>query len=151
MFRGVQTGSVDDKFRLKMPAAVRNSLMADYENPGVFITSLDGKEVRVYPLAEWEAVERKMAQAEDGSSLDGALKKKIMLRANHFGADGSLDNQGRILIPGSLREDSGMRGEVQLQWFRNHILVLSADAYQSRLAAAELSEDDIAAADNWGF
>ncbi len=151
MFRGVQKGTVDDKFRLKAPAIVRNSLLASYENPSVFITSLDGREVRIYPLAEWEAVERKLAKSsEDGSAQDGTRKKRILLRANHYGADGALDNQGRILIPGPLREGPGMRGEVHLQWSRNHVLVLSADDYRSRLADAELDQGDLAYADDLG-
>ena len=151
MFRGAHTGSVDDKFRLKMPALVRSALLAKYENPGVFVTSLTGKDVRVYPVSEWEAVERRLSQpSETGAPMDGELKTKILLQANHHGADGALDNQGRILIPASLREEAGMRGEVHLQWSRNHVLVLSAEAYRTRMAGAKLNKDELAAAANWG-
>ena len=151
MFRGVQSGSVDDKFRLKLPSVVRGALLKKYKSSDCFVTSLDGREVRIYPNAEWESAERKLsAPAESGDPHDGTKRKKILLRANHFGADGSLDNQGRILIPGSLREDSGVRGEVFLQWSRNHILVLGAELYQQRLAQAELDHDDLALADNLG-
>ena len=150
MFRGAHTGSVDDKFRLKMPALVRSALLAKYENPGVFVTSLTGKDVRVYPVSEWEAVERRLSQpSETGAPMDGELKTKILLQANHHGADGALDNQGRILIPASLREEAGMRGEVHLQWSRNHILVLSADAYRTRLGG-KLTKEEIAFAANQG-
>ena len=151
MFRGVQTGSVDDKFRLKMPALVRSALLAKYENPAVFITSLSGEDVRVYPVSEWEAVERRLSQPnENAAPMDGDIKTKILLQANHHGADGALDNQGRILIPASLREEAGMRGEVHLQWSRNHVLVLSAEAYRTRMAGAKLNKDELAAAANWG-
>lgn len=151
MFRAVQTGNVDDKFRLKLPAHVRSALLATYENPNVFITSLKDKEVRVYPMAEWEIAERKLSESGDGSSQNGSRRKKILLRANHNGADGALDNQGRILIPGPLREGSGMRGEVHLQWSRNHVLVLSAEEYRTRLAEAELDQDDLDFADDLGI
>lgn len=151
MFRGVQTGSVDDKFRLKMPALVRGALLAKYENPGVFITSLSGEDVRVYPVSEWETVERRLSQpSENAAPLDGDIKTKILLQANHHGADGALDNQGRILIPAPLREGAGMRGEVHLQWSRNHILVLSDEAYRTRMAGARLNKDELAFAANWG-
>ena len=150
MFRGAHTGSVDDKFRLKMPALVRSALLAKYENPGVFVTSLTGKDVRVYPVSEWEAVERRLSQpSETGAPMDGELKTKILLQANHHGADGALDNQGRILIPASLREEAGMRGEVHLTWSKNHVLVLSADAYRTRLGA-KLTKEEIAFAANAG-
>lgn len=151
MFRGVQTGSVDDKFRLKMPALVRSALLAQYENPGVFITSLSGEDVRVYPVSEWEAVERRLSQPnENAAPMDGDIKTKILLQANHHGADGALDNQGRVLIPVPLREGAGMRGEVHLQWSRNHILVLSAEAYRTRMSGAKLNKDELAFAANWG-
>ena len=151
MFRGVQQGSVDDKFRLKMPALVRSALLAKYENPAVFITSLSGEDVRIYPVSEWEAVERRLSQPnENAAPMDGDTKTKILLQANHHGADGALDNQGRILIPASLREEAGMRGEVHLQWSRNHVLVLSAEAYRTRMAGAKLNKDELAAAANWG-
>jgi MraZ protein len=151
MFRGVQTGSVDDKFRLKMPALVRSALLAKHENPAVFITSLSGEDVRVYPVSEWEAVERRLSQpSENAAPMDGDIKTKILLQANHHGADGALDNQGRILIPAPLREGAGMRGEVHLQWSRNHILVLSADAYRTRMSGAKLAKDELAFAANWG-
>ena len=150
MFRGAHTGSVDDKFRLKMPALVRSALLAKYENPGVFVTSLTGKDVRVYPVSEWEAVERRLSQtSENAGPMDGDLKTKILLQANHHGADGALDNQGRILIPASLREEAGMRGEVHLTWSKNHVLVLSADAYRTRLGA-KLTKEEIAFAANAG-
>jgi MraZ protein len=151
MFRGVQTGSVDDKFRLKMPALVRGALLAKYENPAVFITSLTGEDVRVYPVSEWETVERRLSQPnENAAPMDGDIKTKILLQANHHGADGALDNQGRILIPASLREEAGMRGEVHLQWSRNHILVLSDEAYRTRMSGAKLDKDELAFAANWG-
>jgi MraZ protein len=151
MFRGVQTGSVDDKFRLKMPALVRSALVANYDNPGVFITSLSGEDVRVYPVSEWKTVERRLSEPDGNAApLDGDTKTKILLQANHHGADGALDNQGRILIPAPVREGAGMRGEVHLQWSRNHILVLSAEAYRTRMAAAKLNKDELAFAANWG-
>ena len=141
---------MDDKFRLKMPALVRGALLAKYENPGVFITSLSGEDVRVYPVSEWEAVERRLSQPnENAAPMDGDTKTKILLQANHHGADGALDNQGRILIPASLREEAGMRGEVHLTWSKNHVLVLSADAYRTRLGA-KLTKEEIAFAANAG-
>ena len=134
-----------------MPALVRSALLAKYENPAVFITSLSGEDVRIYPVSEWEAVERRLSQPnENAAPMDGDTKTKILLQANHHGADGALDNQGRILIPASLREEAGMRGEVHLQWSRNHVLVLSAEAYRTRMAGAKLNKDELAAAANWG-
>ncbi len=149
MFHGTQTGSVDEKYRLKMPSAVRHSLLDEYSSGDFFVTSLDGKQVRVYPVSEWDEVERKLTTPSDNADPhEGTRRKKILRRANHYGADASLDNQGRILIPGSLREDSGVRGEVFLQWSGNHLLVIGAAEYNRQLA--ELDQDDLEFADKLG-
>jgi MraZ protein len=151
MFRGTPVGSVDGKFRLKMPSAVRTTLLAKYENPGVFVTSIKDNELRVYPLAEWEQVEQALSQSGvDDPKFDATRNKRILRRANANGADDSLDNQGRILIPRSLREDLGMRGEVHMQWARNHIVVMSADAYRNQLDEDLLTDEDLAYADDVG-
>lgn len=151
MFRGAPTGKVDEKGRLKLPAVIRKGLLETYQNGAVFITSLDGEEVRVYPLPEWERVEATLSDSKgEGNPLDGRRKKKILLTANHHGADESLDNQGRILIPGPLREGPGVGSEVRLQWSRNHILVLSAELYDRKMAQAQLDDEDLAYADNLG-
>jgi Uncharacterized protein conserved in bacteria len=68
MFRGVQEGSVDAKFRLKFPALVRKRLLERYETGDLFITSLDRRDIKIYPLAEWERVE---ARLSDRSGADG--------------------------------------------------------------------------------
>jgi DNA-binding transcriptional regulator/RsmH inhibitor MraZ len=102
---------VDEKGRLKLPALVRQKLVETYRDANVFITSLNGEEVKVFPLREWETVENRLSQkSAEGNESDGEVKKKVLFQANHFGAEETLDNQGRILVPAVLREAAGMRG-----------------------------------------
>ncbi|MBI1354404.1 MAG: hypothetical protein GC160_08660 [Acidobacteria bacterium] len=152
MFRGLQTGRVDDKNRLKMPALVRKNLLEKYGSPDVFITSLDERDVKIFPIAEWEVLERRLSEKTAGAGdLDGERKNKILFLANHYGAEQSLDAQGRILIPGALREGPGMRGEISLLWQSNHILALSAERYKEKTAEAKMTDADKAFAQNLGF
>ena len=152
MFRGLQTGRVDDKNRLKLPALVRNALLKRYESPDLFITSLDETDVKIFPIAEWEVLERRLSEKTPGAGdLDGERKNKILFLANHYGAEQSLDAQGRLLIPGALREGPGMRGEISLIWQSNHILALSAERYKQKAAEAKLNDADRAFAQNLGF
>jgi len=139
MFRGVQTASVDAKYRLKFPALARKRLDEEYSSSDVFITSLNGKDVKIFPLKEWETVESRLSEKSD----HGKQKNDLLFLANHFGADESLDNQGRILVPGTLREGSGMRGEVKMVWQSNHILVLSAERYQEKLAQTTTVDESV--------
>ena len=101
MFRGAQTGNVDAKGRLKPSATVQRALTETYESGDVFITSLDGVAVKIFPIKEWEAVEARLAdKSPDGNKeLNGAVKNKFLFQANRYGAENTLDNQGRFLVP----------------------------------------------------
>ena len=151
MFRGTQTGRVDDKGRLKLPALVRSRMVEEYREPKVFITSLDGEEVKVFPLREWEAVETSLSnKSPDGNEADGEIKQKILFQVNRFGAEETLDNQGRILVPAVLREAAGMRGEVKILWQSNHLLVMSAARFEEAAEANRLTAIDKRYAANLG-
>jgi DNA-binding transcriptional regulator/RsmH inhibitor MraZ len=153
MFRGLQTGRVDDKYRLKFPAFVHKRLSETYGSSDVFITSLDGREILIFPISEWEKVERTLAEkTADGNSPEGKLKNKFSFLANHYGAEQTLDNQGRILIPVPLREGSGVGCEINMVWQSNHLLGLNEQNYEDRMAQNKtLSEEDRSYAANMGF
>ena len=151
MFRGTQTGRVDDKGRLKLPALVRSRMVEEYREPKVFITSLDGEEVKVFPLREWEAVESSLSnKSPDGNEADGEIKQKILFQVNRFGAEETLDNQGRILVPAVLREAAGMRGEVKILWQSNHLFVVSAARFEEAAEENRLTAIDKRYAANLG-
>jgi MraZ protein len=151
MFRGTQTGRVDDKGRLKLPALVRSRMDEEYGEPKVFITSTDGEDVKVFPLREWITVEARLSEKSPaGNEADGEIKQKILFQANRFGADETLDNQGRILVPAVLREAAGMRGEVKIMWRLNHLLVVSAAHFDETAEANRLTAADKRYAANLG-
>jgi MraZ protein len=152
LFRGLQTGRVDEKGRLKFSALVKQQLDAQYEDPRLFITSLDGEQVKIFPIKEWEAVEARLSQkSTEGKDVDGEVKDKILFHANRYGAEESLDNQGRILVPAVLRETAGMRGEVKMMWHSNHILVLSAKNFDETAVEKRLTGEDLKHAANLGI
>ena len=61
MLRGNYTAKIDDKGRLKIPNAFR-SLIEGQHGADVFVTSLTGEYVRIYPMPVWMALEEKMAR-----------------------------------------------------------------------------------------
>ena len=151
MFRGIQTGRVDEKGRLKLPALVRQKLEEQYRDANIFITSLDGARAKLFPLREWEAVEARLSEkSPEGKESDGAVKDKILFQANRFGAEETLDNQGRILVPAVLREAAGMRGEVKILWQSNHLLVVNAARFDEAAEANRLTAIDRRYAANLG-
>ncbi len=153
MFRGVQNGSVDDKGRLKLSAAVVRRLKQEYSRTDLYVTSTDGRQVQVYPIREWEVVEQRMAEPATGPE-QGKLreqKKKLKRWTDHFGSEAKVDSQGRLMLPATLREEAGIRGAVKVQWQFNHMLVLDEAAYQVELEKNALSASDLELAASLGM
>jgi len=107
MFRGNNPATVDEKGRLKIPTAFKADLDEKY-GQDFFVTSLDGKSARIYPLPVWIQIEQKLAPLP---SMNKA-KKDFIDRTSYWGQMARADAQGRVLIPAHLRESAGMQGEV---------------------------------------
>ncbi|MCA1633583.1 MAG: hypothetical protein LC802_07670 [Acidobacteria bacterium] len=93
MLRGNYTARMDSKGRLKVPTAFRRFLEEKY-GPTVYVTSLTGECVRIFPLPEWESIEQRLALLP---SMDPA-RRKFLDRTNYYGQQAELDGQGRVLI-----------------------------------------------------
>ena len=154
MFRGVQTGSVDDKGRLKLSASVKRLLKDRYKQADLFVTSLDGKTVKVFPIREWETVEARLSDRSPSPEQAGSnqTKSKILFQANRYGAEESLDSQGRVLVPSALRESAELKGAaVRIQWQSNHMVVMTEANYNAVASRNELTSDDWAHAAELGL
>ncbi len=109
MFRGNHPATVDPKGRLKLPRAFLAPLIARHGRK-LFVTSLDGESVSIYPLPVWEEIENRLAARGD---LDPA-KRKFLLRVNYFGQETEIAAYGRVLIPLRLRAQAGVEGPVDV-------------------------------------
>ena len=58
--RGNAPAKIDDKGRLKVPNGFRVLMQREYGRD-VFVTSLTGDSVRIYPMPVWQAIEQKLA------------------------------------------------------------------------------------------
>ena len=91
MLRGNHTAKIDDKGRLKIPNAFR-ALVEEKHGSDVFVTSLTGDSVRIYPMPVWLAIEEKMAKIPSTHPA----RTKFFDRVNYFGQTAAFDNQGRV-------------------------------------------------------
>src|ERR1039458_8140670 len=98
MFRGNHPAKVDEKGRLKLPAAFKQLLDAQ-DVTQFYITSVDGKSAEIWPLLEWEKREAHLAEY---STLDDAVQKYLNL-TSYYGQQVEMDNQARVLLPQILR------------------------------------------------
>jgi MraZ protein len=115
MFRGNSPTRVDEKGRLKVPADHKRVLDEKYSSTKFYITSLDGKVAQIYPMEEWERIEQKLAALPTFNST----KQKFLDRTNYYGQVVEMDGQGRLLIPGLLRESANILGKLSLLEVRN--------------------------------
>src|SRR5713101_4092764 len=93
MLRGNSETKIDDKGRLKIPAAFKKVFEDEFPQTKFYVTSMDGKAARVYPMEEWTKIEEKLKSSFDPATAD--LKFKV----NYYGGECDMDAQGRVLIP----------------------------------------------------
>ena len=101
MLRGNIPARVDEKGRLKIPAAFLEELKASGDR--FYVTSETGETAKIYPMKAWEEIEAKLSRL----SSHNRTKEKFLLWTNYYGQAVEIDGQGRILIPPVLREDCG--------------------------------------------
>ena len=131
--RGTLPARVDEKGRLKLPAAVAQFLEARGERK-VFITTLNIATALIYPLSAWRETEKLLQ--EPGEDADE--RADVAFVANHYGEDAEIDAQGRVLVPTTLRRELGLeRDDVHLLWYKQRIEVLGSKVYEQRLARAK--------------
>lgn len=145
MLRGNHLATVDEKGRLKIPAAFLGSLR-EYGNR-FFVTSENGDYVRIYPMKFWTEIEEKLAKL----SSHNRTKQKFLMRANYYGQVVELDGQGRILIQPILREAAQMRGEVDVMGHLTYVDVWNHARLLENLAKSPITEDDENTLDGLGI
>jgi MraZ protein len=137
MFRGNHPAKVDEKGRLKLPAAFKQLLEAQNATQ-FYITSADGKSAEIWPLPEWEKRERALAEF---STLDDAVQKYLNL-TSYYGQQVEMDNQGRVLMPQILRGKATLDGDVTVFGKMVYLEVHNREIFEKNLAANEMTTDD---------
>ncbi|MFO8156426.1 MAG: division/cell wall cluster transcriptional repressor MraZ [Pseudomonadota bacterium] len=103
MFRGVSALSLDSKGRLAIPSRHRERINEISEGQMVVTVDRDYC-LLLYPLPEWETLERKLTKL---SSLNPSIRRLQRLYIGHA-TDVEMDGSGRILLPPPLREFAGL-------------------------------------------
>lgn len=139
MFRGSAPAKIDDKGRLKVPTAFRR-LLEERFGREVFLTSVVGDSVQVYPLKIWEEFEERLAALP---STDGT-KRRFLERVAYFGQQGQLDSQGRVIVPQLLRDSAEMAGEVVVAGRLDHLEVWNRERLEARFREQPFTDEDFA-------
>lgn len=146
MFRGNAPARIDDKGRLKVPTAFRSLLESKYGRE-LFLTSLTGEYVRVYPMPVWLENEQKLSEVPSTNPA----KLRYLDRVNYYGQVGELDTQGRVLIPVRLRDAATMIGDVDVLGLYNYLDVWNHDRLLTKMQREPYTDDDARALSEFGI
>jgi MraZ protein len=137
MFLGTHTPKLDDKGRLFLPAKFRDELAE-----GLVVTKGQERCLSLFPLAEFERISGKLRA--------GAVTSKPMRDYSRVffasAYDQVPDRQGRINIPGPLREYAELDRDCIVTGMNNRVEIWNSQAWARYLQAvepafAELSEE----------
>lgn len=138
MLRGSALARVDEKGRLKVPASFRAAIEGS-EGSELFVTSLRGDSVRIYPMQVWTRVEDRLSRASAMNPSVMRFKNAV----NYYGQTSSIDTQGRVLIHPLLRERAGVGGDVVVLGQQDFLEVWNRSTFEARLASDPLTDADL--------
>ena len=129
--RGIHGARVDNKGRLKLPAAYQHYFRERAETR-FFMTTLDKEHIYLYPLPAWKENEQ-ILESVSGSEEAVENAEAILFTASNFGADADMDNDGRLLVPQKLRELFGVNdAPVWLRFEKGRLLIYNEAGYKRR-------------------
>ncbi|MCU1384908.1 MAG: cell division protein MraZ [Acidobacteria bacterium] len=137
---------MDDKGRLKVPNVFRSVLESKYGRE-LFLTSLTGDYVRLYPMPVWLDIEAKLGAMP--STHPSRLR--FLDRVNFFGQAAELDTQGRVLVPARLRETAAIAGDVDVLGQYNYLDTWNHDRLVTKLQRDAYTDEDARALSEFGI
>ena len=135
--RGSAPARIDDKGRLKVPTLFRADIQ-DQRGPDVFVTSIKGDCVRIYPMSVWLEIERKLSAMPSNHPS----RVRFLAAVNYFGQPSELDVQGRIVIPPQLRTSASIVGDVRVFGHIDYLEVWNEELFVKKLHADPLTDED---------
>jgi MraZ protein len=146
VFRGHEQARIDDKGRLKVPNVFRSLLESKYGRE-LFLTSLTGEYVRLYPMPVWIEIEEKLGRMP--STHPSRLR--FLDRVNFFGQAAEIDTQGRVLVPARLRETAAIAGDVDVLGQYNYLDTWNHDRLLTKLQRDAYTDEDAKALSEFGI
>ncbi|MBI2589976.1 division/cell wall cluster transcriptional repressor MraZ [Candidatus Berkelbacteria bacterium] len=132
MFVGEYTHTLDPKGRLAIPYRLRREL-----EEGAFITrGIDGC-LALYTRHEWEKIADKISNLPFSDSKARRFSRFFLAGA----AEVEFDKQGRVLLPGYLREFAQLKTEVVIAGVYTRIEIWSKTTWEQQKTELTPEED----------
>jgi MraZ protein len=146
VLRGSAPAKIDEKGRLKIPNAFRG-VIQETHGAGLFVTSLEGESVLIYPMPVWLEIERRLASMP----TTHPARKKYVARTSYFGQRADIDPQGRVLIHPRLRTSAQMAGVVDVLGQQEFLEVWNHDRLATRIVRESFTDEDAKALADYGI
>jgi len=135
MFRGASKLTLDAKGRMVMPTRYRDRLL-EY-CAGKLVVTVDKSCLLVYPLPDWEDIERKIMRLP---TLNPQARRLQRIMVGHA-TDLDLDGHGRLLLPANLRDFAGLARDATLIGQGVRFELWDETRWNEWVAADEVSTD----------
>lgn len=138
MFRGVNNVKLDAKGRIVIPTRYRDRLQE--RCGGQLVVTVDRDHcLLLYPLPEWEEIERKLVKLPSFNAQARKLQRLLVGHATEV----EMDSAGRVLLPPPLREFARLDKGVVMIGQGNKFEIWDEEAWNAR-REDWLAEDDAA-------
>ena len=108
-FRGINNLTLDAKGRMAMPSRYRDRLLEVCG--GKLVVTVDpARCLLVYPLPEWEIIESRLDSLPSLNTHSRIYQRLVI----GYATECEFDSQGRILLPGKLREFASLEKKIVL-------------------------------------
>ena len=125
MFRGAAKVTLDIKGRMVLPARVREELTRQGEQQLVATVDRD-QCVLVYPLSVWQKFQDELLTLPNLNAESRWLQRLMV----GYATDLEMDSHGRVLIPGELREFTGLQRDAMLLGQGAHLELWDESAWK---------------------
>lgn len=99
-FRGINSVNLDDKGRFAIPKRYRESIADASDNQLIATIDLHSPCLLIYTQDEWEVIERKLMSLPNVDPQARLYQRLLLGHATEV----EMDSQGRMLLPGLLRD-----------------------------------------------
>lgn len=100
MFRGIANVSLDQRGRFAMPSRHRASIVERCQGRLVITIEPTSTCLLIYPAPDYQDLEERLTALNNTQQATRMLQRKII----GFATEVELDGNGRVLVPGELRE-----------------------------------------------
>lgn len=142
MFIGEYNGTIDDKARISIPAKFRTALSKAQTKSQVVVTRGLDNSLVLYTLDEWKKLAEKLASLPISTANTRAFSRLMLAGA----MDCDIDKQGRIVLPGYLKEFARISKKLVFAGMYNLVEIWSEELWTKYKKQTEKDSNKIAEA-----